>query len=108
MKKEIEKLLKEIANDSDVLDSDVLYKYAHSARLLLNAEFEEEVLAVFKCDIRAIAEGNFDVPKTVCAFIRYAYLFESQKEFLDNNFDRINEIYEIVISEIKNRKEEKK
>lgn len=103
MKKEIKYLLVELANDRNMtLD------FVAAAQKLLEEDFEEEVLAVFKWDIRAIAEGNFDVPKTVCAFIRYAYLFESQKEFLDNNFDRINEIYEIVRSEVQKQKKEEK
>ena len=106
MKKEIENLLKEIANDSDVLDSDVLHKYAHSARVLLNSDFEEEVLTVFKYDIIASVEGVADFC-SICAFIRYAYCLDLQKEFLDSNFDRINEIYEIVKSEVQKQKEEK-
>ena len=107
MKKEIENLLKEIANVSYVLDSDVLHKYEHSARVLLNEDFKEEVLTVFKYDIIASVEGVAEF-YSICAFIQYVYCLDLQKEFLDSNFDRIDEIYGIVISEVQKQKEEEK
>ena len=101
MKKEIENLLKEIANDGNVN-----HKYASAIRTLLDNDFEEEVLTVFKYDIIASVEGVAEF-YSICAFIQYVYCLDLQKKFLDSNFDRINEIYEIVRSEVQKQKEEK-
>lgn len=104
MKETIKELLQSL------LINDVPTEIKVKAQEILDEEFKEEVRDKFKyyIDDKNYDDRNRSVIKnaTKCGFIEHFYVYNNLKDFLDNNYDRIDEIINILKEYVKELEEE--
>ena len=101
----IKKLLTIILASDEVSDEIKL-----QVKEILDEDFKEEVISKFKyriCDKNYDGGGRKAIKDaTMCGFIQHFYEYDNLKKFLDENYDKIDKIINILKEYVKELEEE--